>query len=182
LTSLEFDKKDRPDERGLFDVHGVISAVSVKDAAIDVVGGGEGDPWVKTFTLPKDFKAQTKMERFSRDLTIADLHKATRVSIKLAEDKKTVAKMVVHLPLIRFNVKSVDAAKGTISGGEESFTVDKGTQFWIHGKAGALADVTPGMRVIGWLSPDRSRLIAVQAFRPDAEREDGRRDPGKQEF
>lgn len=143
----------------------------MKEGTIDVLGGGEGDPWIKTFFVPKDVKAQFKMVRHSREMSLEQLGKALRVSLKLADDRKTVASLRVQLPAFRGTVGAVDPKKGQITTGEKTYAVDEETTIFIQNRPGELADVAPGMFATYFLSPDRSRMVVIQAFRPERERE-----------
>lgn len=165
-------RREPPDKR--FDVLGTITLINAKEGTIDVLAGSEGDPWIKTFTIPKEVKASVKMDRFSREVELSELAKATRVMLNLAEDKKTVTKLVVQPPLIRLVIKAVDAEKNRIVVGEESFALTKETEIYINRRAGKLADITPGMGGVGWLTFDRSGILVLQIFTGDVPREGAR--------
>jgi len=164
-------ERPRVPGRPVFDVNGVITSVNVKEGTIDVLGGGEGDPWIKTFTMPKDLKAQVKMARINLELSLSQLSKAQRVSFNLGADKKTIASLVAFNPAFRDTVKAVDAAANKITAGETVYAVDKDATILIQNKPGTLAEVTPGMFASYFLTPDRSRILVIQAFRAERERE-----------
>ncbi len=178
------DPQRRDGERGRHQVVGVLIAKDTAKNSIEVLSGGD-DPQIHVFTLVKDCPItsdarqadgrQADDRRQPATINLADLPKATRVGLRLGDERKTVTSIEVFHPVVRGAVRDVDAAKGTITlGGDEAgnlaktYTLAKEARIFLGRQPAQLGDLK-GARVALTLSLDRSQVIAVQAFRGEGE-------------
>jgi RNA polymerase sigma factor (sigma-70 family) len=144
---------------------GVLLGVDAAKGTIEVLSGGDENPSIQTYSLAADAKAYFAMERLATpELKIASLPRAARVRLKMTEDKKVAAIEVVPVSL-RVQVRSVDAAKGTLTYAtereEKTLAVTKDVPIQTGRDAGKLADLTPGTLVQLMLTPDRNQVVGI---------------------
>jgi hypothetical protein len=156
---------------------GILFSVDVTKGTIEVVSGGEDNPILQTYALAENARAYIAMERVnSSEIKIASLPKATRVRLKMTEDKKVSAIEVVP-PMLRVQIKSVDAGKNTLTYAsereEKTLEVSKDVAIQGSRRDGAkLEDITPNSRVVLMLTPDRNRVVGILIVPQDREREE----------
>ncbi|MBI1831970.1 MAG: hypothetical protein HYR84_11025, partial [Planctomycetes bacterium] len=90
---------------------------------------------------------------------------------QLDDDLKIVQSIQVQLPNVRGTTGEIDAQKGTLTlkpgrGDDLAVTVAKDARITIDGKAGSLDKLAAGAEVQVILSPDRTRVLALQTPLP----------------
>ncbi|MFO0968003.1 MAG: sigma-70 family RNA polymerase sigma factor [Gemmataceae bacterium] len=148
--------------RGRPELTGIVIGVNAKEGTLEVAGGSEDETWIKTLVVPKEMKIDSNVSRIGVELGLADIARATRVTFALADDKKTLARLSAHLPVVRVTLGEIDAAKGTVKSGAATYTIDKGSKLVIPGQEGSIGNLKAGMQAIVFLSPDRSRIVLLQ--------------------
>jgi hypothetical protein len=114
---------------------------------ISIFKRGEGATST-TFDLAKD----ARIQRDGKDAKLADLKTGSQATLTLSKDQKTVVALSVTSPAIAAPLKSVDAAKNTITvtvgtrAGKEdkTYQVSKDARITVDGKAAQLADLKVG--------------------------------------
>src|SRR5262249_18564124 len=156
------------------DVTGIIVAMHPGKNAIDVLVGTD-DLKIETYELAKDFVIQAQGQE-PKAGKITNLAKAIRVGLKLADDKKTVARIDVVYPVLRGSIVAVDVARKTITlglgrGADKTLPLSKDARITVAGKAAALADLKERMPALVTLSLDRNQVVGIViAGRPDGRR------------
>jgi RNA polymerase sigma factor (sigma-70 family) len=155
-------KEKKEGEKQIRNVTGVVKAVNVeKNSLLVAHKGGE-----TSFSVAKD--AVIVIER--KRATLVGLSKEARVYLTLAADQKTAQRIDADggPELDKGSVKAVDAEKNTITDSNDRvFTVAKDAEIVIDGKAGKLADVPVGARLLLILSADEKTSRRVNAFGPE---------------
>jgi len=188
-------KKDRPTERGPAtpEVRGTVQSVDTAKSTVTVAIGARGrgpDAEQKTFTVGKDAEVlldEGRGRRFAfREGKFADLAAGALVTLVLRADGKVVETILAEGPAFLGVVKSVDAAKGTVTlrmaprgrgedGEEKTFTTTKTTEIAVDDgrgrrfsiKEGMLADVKTGALATVKLSVDQKSVESLVAEGPN---------------
>ncbi|MCI0377927.1 MAG: hypothetical protein L0215_09990, partial [Gemmataceae bacterium] len=165
-------KRDKEVDRpGRAQWSGVLIDVGPEKNHIELLIGGNEDPWVQSFVLSKEVKIQWVFEGMTKDLQIKDLAKPMRVGAFVAEDKKTVTRLEVYPPVLRTILSKVDAGSRTIVAGERKFTLAADTPIRLGRDNISIDQLAAGQRAVLVLSADRSQVIAILSIRADGERE-----------
>ncbi|MCI0642145.1 MAG: sigma-70 family RNA polymerase sigma factor [Gemmataceae bacterium] len=167
-------KRDKEGERpgpGRPQWSGVLIDVLPEKNHIEILIGGNEDPWVQSFVLSKEVKIQWTFEGMTKDMEIKDLAKPMRVGAVVAQDKKTVTRLEVYPPVLRTILSRVDAGSRTIVAGEKKFTLAADTPIRLGRDNIGIDKLAAGQRAVLVLSTDRSQVIAVLSIRADGERE-----------
>jgi hypothetical protein len=178
----------RPEARGQVPtVWGVVASVDAGKSTLTVkVGRGEQEE--KTFAVAKDadiLLASGRGRAVVDEGKLADLHAGSTVTLMLSADGKSVETIVAEGPTIQGVVKSVDAAKGSITlmvpprergaePEEKTFSVGKKTEIALDDgrgrrfsvKEGKLADVPAGAMAAVRLSVDQKSVASLTAEGP----------------
>jgi hypothetical protein len=142
----------------------------------------------KSYTLAKDVEVAIDTgggrRGFLKAIKLADMPMGTPVMLTLSADESTVEFIMAEGPMVRGQLKSVDAAKNTItvqlpptrrdesaeqeaktysltSNAEVAVDDGRGRRFSI--KEAQLADLVPGSLVTLWLTLDQKQALAVLA-------------------
>lgn len=172
------------------EVRGVVKSVDVAAGTITVsLGEGREGVKEKTFALAKNVEVAIGAVAAGRaslfkEGKLADLAAGTRVGLTLSADQKTAESIAAEGPIVRGQLKAVDAAKNTLTiamqagrdqpGEEKTFTVAAGAEIAIDDGRGRrfavreakLADLNPGALVTAWLSLDMGQAQGVLAEGP----------------
>jgi RNA polymerase sigma factor (sigma-70 family) len=141
------DRTRRPQPKDTTTVTGKLGAVEGDKVTISTFKRGEGAT-SKTFDLAKD----ARIQRDGKDAKVADLKTGSQATLTLSKDQKTVVALSVTSPAIAAPLKSVDAAKNTITvtvgtrAGKEdkTYQVSRDARITVDGKATQLADLKVG--------------------------------------
>jgi len=173
------------------EVRGIVKAVDAKTGTITVMTGQTRDNvGDRTFTLSKNLEVVTgtMVGRFGifKEAKLSDLSEGTMVMLSLAAGQKdTVEAIVAEGPMLRGQVKAVDAGKRTLTVSllpsrraeaeeEKTFAVDAGAEIAVDDGRGRrfsireakLTDITAGSAVNIRLSLDKKKVQSVLAEGP----------------
>ncbi len=172
-------------------LQGVLKAIDPAKGEIQVgvasIKDGKKEKEEKSFPLAKDVRVVLE-ESFSKDQPLpegklTDLTPDTIVTLRLAEDKKTVAGISARGPSIHGSVSAVDVAGNAITLAlkedgqrvDKTFVLDKQAKILLNDglgskdqpvqdREGKLADLSDGTGVAIQLSVDRKRGLGVRVF------------------
>ncbi|MSR53201.1 MAG: hypothetical protein EXS09_07905 [Gemmataceae bacterium] len=139
-------------------LNGIVKAVdSAKNSITIVVGAGRGEAEEKTLNLAKGATIVVDDGRGRRlsvkELKLADVPPGAMVNVRLSVDQNSVTLLRAEGPSLACTIKSVDAAKGTITvltrvargddPVEKTLPVSKEARVVIEGAEAKFADVKP---------------------------------------
>lgn len=169
------------------EVRGMVKSVAAGSITV-TIGEGREPAAEKSFALAKDAEVAIGLASgrsgYFKEGKLADVSAGTRVSLTLSPDQKTVVSLLAEGPMVRGQIKAVDATKNTLtisqSAGREAAAEEKmynvatdaeiaaddgrGRRFSI--KEVRLGELTQGAIVTAWLSLDRSTVQAMMAEGP----------------
>lgn len=182
------DKGDKQEE-GL-NISGTVKAVDLAKKTLTVIAGGKGKekpPEEQILTLGADTKVflpiYVKKDEPPQG-KLADLQEGQRVDLELSADKKTVVRIGIQASHVSGIVKSVDAAKNTLTvslmdkkqTGEQTYVLASDSKIYLPSKSknketketpeGKLADLTEGVPVSLVLSFDLKTAHTVNVHAP----------------
>ncbi|MBI2809158.1 MAG: hypothetical protein HYX68_29600 [Planctomycetes bacterium] len=169
------------------EVRGPIKSIDATSITLTFSAGRDAAPTEKTYALAKDVEICTGIGGFRfggafKEAKRADLSEGVLVALVLSADQKSVESIVAEEPLVRGQIKAVDAKKKTITvtlqgrgreeaAPEKSYTIaadaevgiddGRGRRFSI--REGKLDDLSEGAIVTLRLSLDKKLVNSIQA-------------------
>jgi hypothetical protein len=179
--------QDNKRERGKEERGQEVSQVRGQVREIDTVKGtislllaparGERKQEIKTYSLAsKDIKI---VPTFGRRAKLADLKQGMWVTAGLSEEMDVIG-IRVDNPVVSGILKPVEAKNRIIlnpgRGNDLELNLDADAKFNLNGKPAAFLDFKEGMRVVAYLSLDRTMVVALRGGEDPGRRDNARRD------
>jgi hypothetical protein len=153
--------------------YGIVSEITADNITV-TTGGRGGDEKSTTYALAREVKVQYRLpggrtETKVVECKLADVVAKVAVALQLDDDLKVVQSIDLQLSAAAGTVQSIDAKKLTIlirpaRGNDDlEFSIAKDAKVMIKGQPGTLDDVAVGAEAHLTLTPDRSRVLVLQA-------------------
>ena len=149
---------------------GVVIGVDAGKSRVEVLVGNEDDYAIRTLEITKDMPIQVRLDRNVKEIGIAELPKASKVSLTFSPDKKTVTRIEVLAPQVKTMVQEIDVQKRKITYNEKTLDIAADARIMLNRTDIPLTEINKGMRVMLVLNLERTQVIAIQAYRADGER------------
>jgi hypothetical protein len=181
--AFQDNKRERgKDERGqrIPQVRGQVREIDTVKGTISLLlapARGERKQETKTYSLAsKDIKI---VPTFGPRAKLADLKQGMWVTAGLSEEMDVIG-IRVENPVVSGILKPVEAKNRIIlspgRGNDLELDLDADAKFNLNGQPAAFLDFKEGMRVVAYLSLDRSMVVALRGGEDPGRRDNGRRD------